>query len=123
MGAGCISCASAIRRLHTLLLCCAGLCSLAPRVAFADDYLAELRSRADAFDLARHRQWRLLLHYEPGLFAGVTSTADSNNFFLALNGKTRPRAELKATLRAFFGRRRAPAFSIPNADSSPATTG
>ncbi|MBA3731432.1 MAG: hypothetical protein H0W93_03485 [Gammaproteobacteria bacterium] len=104
-------------------MCCAGLCSLAPRVAFADDYLAELRSRADAFDLARHRQWRLLLHYEPGLFAGVTSTADSNNFFLALNGKTRPRAELKATLRAFFGRRRAPAFSIPNADSSPATTG
>lgn len=66
------------------------------------DYLTELLLRAHELDLAQQRRWHLLLHYESDLFGGVTSTADSVDFFLAPEGKTRPRAELEATLRAFF---------------------
>jgi len=54
-------------------------------------------------DLAGRREWRALLHYRPAAdAAGVVSDADDPRFFLAPTGKTDPRAELAATLRAFF---------------------
>jgi hypothetical protein len=43
-----------------------------------------------------------LLHYRKNLWSGYTSEADGPAFFLATNGKNDPRAELEATLRAFF---------------------
>lgn len=66
-------------------------------------YLAELLDRAEAAGLAARREWRTLLHYRP-LVGGesVVSDADDPRFFLAPTGKTDPRAELDATLRAFF---------------------
>ncbi len=42
------------------------------------------------------------MHYRPAAGAGVVSDADDPRFFLAPTGKTDPRAELAATLRAFF---------------------
>ena len=66
-------------------------------------YLAELLGRADAAGLAMRREWRTLLHYRPvGNGEDVVSDADDPRFFLAPTGKTDPRAELAATLRAFF---------------------
>lgn len=100
--AGCFHRAPALRKFSFLLLCYAALCGVAPRATLAVDYLTQLQSRAETLDLARQRQWHLLLHYESKLFAGVASTADSTDFFLAANGKTRPKVELAATLRAFF---------------------
>ncbi len=51
--------------------------------------------------MASRREWRTLLHYRPAA-AGAVSDADDSRFFLAPTGKTDPRAELAATLRAFF---------------------
>ncbi len=45
--------------------------------------------------------WHALLHYRPALLGGVKSTIDSDNFFLASDGKTNPIAELKATIALF----------------------
>ena len=59
--------------------------------------------RADAAGLATRRQWRALLHYRPASNGeGAVSDADDPRFFLAPTGKSDPRAELDATLRAFF---------------------
>ena len=66
-------------------------------------YLGELIFAADAQQLAADPQWLALLHYEPRHFSsGFISTADSDWFFQAVDGKTNPRAELHATLRSFF---------------------
>lgn len=65
-------------------------------------YLAELLDRADAAGLATRREWRTLLHYRPAVDAGMVSDADDPRFFLAPTGKSDPRAELAATLNAFF---------------------
>ena len=45
--------------------------------------------------------WWILLHYQSRLF-GVQSLIDDPQFFLSDEGKENPRAELEATLRAFF---------------------
>ena len=66
-------------------------------------YLAELLDQADAAGLAARREWQTLLHYRPAVTGeGVVSDADDPRFFLAPTGKSDPRAELAATLRAFF---------------------
>ena len=59
-------------------------------------------NRADATGLAGRREWQTLLHYRPNGSGDVISDADDPRFFLAPTGKTDPRAELAATLRAFF---------------------
>ena len=65
-------------------------------------YLQELIQKATQLGLADQRYWHLLLHYRPDFWGGFTSQADDPDFFLALNGKTDPEAELLATLQAFF---------------------
>ena len=72
--------------------------------AAEDPYAAELIARARAAGLARHRQWRTLIHYEPRALGGVSSLIDSPSFFAAADGKTNPEAELDATIRSFFAR-------------------
>jgi hypothetical protein len=67
-------------------------------------YLNELLDRAASADLSGQREWRTLLHYHSVIAGeGVVSDADDPRFFLAPAGKTDPKAELIATLRAFFG--------------------
>ncbi|MFP4561018.1 MAG: DUF4105 domain-containing protein [Thiohalorhabdus sp.] len=86
------------RALLGLLL---GLLGPAPAAGAEDAYLAELIQAAREQDLAASPQWRALLHYEGGRTGGE-SRADDPDFFFAPEGKTDPRAELEATLGAFF---------------------
>ncbi|HLG23014.1 MAG TPA: hypothetical protein VI382_09375, partial [Candidatus Manganitrophaceae bacterium] len=53
----------------------------------ASDYLDELIQQSIQKGLAEKRYWRLLLHYEDGLFGG-SSDADGASFFLDPHGKT-----------------------------------
>jgi Domain of unknown function (DUF4105) len=64
-------------------------------------YVESLVAEARRLDLAGHKTWLRLGHYRKGLF-GWESEADGKRFFAAEDGKGDPRAELDATLRAFF---------------------
>lgn len=64
-------------------------------------YLAELTARARAEGLARHPEWRRLLHHRWTL-TGRTSEVAPGPFFLSSRGRKDPEAELEATLAAFF---------------------
>lgn len=79
------------------------LCTLfAPAVAMPDDSLLnELLKKAEDERLYNDRYWQVLLHYKPASF-GLKSLIDDPNFFLSPYGKEDPKAELEATLRAFF---------------------
>src|SRR3954466_14369914 len=73
--------------------------------AFAADpaYLAELVARSRELKLAERPEWRKLGHYEPDLIGlGVHGLLDSPGFYQSPAGKRDPRAELEATLAAFF---------------------
>ncbi|MFA9460664.1 DUF4105 domain-containing protein [Thiohalorhabdus methylotrophus] len=65
-------------------------------------YLQSLIREAHRKNLAERAQWRAFLHYEPTTLGGLESRSDDPDFFFADEGKTDPRAELEATLRAFF---------------------
>ncbi len=65
-------------------------------------YLAELIDRARVQELARTREWEVLLHYQNSWWGGLVSEADGSDFFLARDGKQNPESELAATLAAFF---------------------
>ncbi|MBL8251329.1 MAG: DUF4105 domain-containing protein [Candidatus Competibacter sp.] len=69
--------------------------------AHAGIYVQELVDRAATAELAQRREWQTLLHYRSN-GGGWVSDVDDPRFFLAPDGKTDPRAELAATLRAFF---------------------
>lgn len=65
--------------------------------------LSKIEERMESKRLWESATWRRLLHYKPGRFvSSVTSEADGPGFFLAPDGKTNPRAEMAATLAAFF---------------------
>ncbi|MEM7391330.1 MAG: DUF4105 domain-containing protein [Verrucomicrobiota bacterium] len=68
---------------------------------FADDPAAAWIEKADALKLHEERYWHILLHYEKSL-TGTRSLIDDPNFFNAPDGRTHPRQELHATLRAFL---------------------
>lgn len=82
------------------------LCLLSAQAIAADvdeSYAEELVVRARELGLADSPQWHALVHYRSNLLLpGVTGQADDPAFYLAPNGKRDPRAELTATLRAFF---------------------
>ena len=55
----------------------------------------------DTGNLHQHPAWLTLLHYQPDRFGdGYTGQADDDSFFLSDHGKTSPKAELEATLKA-----------------------
>jgi hypothetical protein len=92
--------------LKTLQGILAALCLLGAQAVAADgggSYADELLARAQELGLAESPQWHALVHYRGNLILpGVTGQADDPGFYLAANGKRDPRAELAATLRAFF---------------------
>ncbi len=47
-------------------------------------------------------QWKKLLYYAPTWFQGERSLIDSHTFFLSARGKSDPRLEMIATVKAFF---------------------
>ena len=65
-------------------------------------YLDELIGRAHDLSLHEQRYWHLLLRYRPTWAGHYDSEIDAPGFFLSAIGKTDPKAELDATLRAFF---------------------
>jgi hypothetical protein len=65
-------------------------------------YLHSLLVKASKLKLDEHRFWHLILHYKSNIFGGWISEVDDPRFFLAPNGKHNPRAELEATIKAFF---------------------
>jgi hypothetical protein len=83
------------------------LCSHPPvsvaATAGDEAYLIQLQKSAEDKRLWEHRQWQVLLHYQPRLLGGgVESQVDDPAFFLSPSGKFDPRAELEATLASFF---------------------
>ncbi len=61
-----------------------------------------LIEKAEELKLYKDSYWHTLLHYKPALFSRYKSLVDDPKFFCAKNGKTNPKEELNATLRAFF---------------------
>lgn len=60
-----------------------------------------LQAQAQAQPLHLDPAWLTLIHYQSGQFSdGYTSQADDPAFFLSEDGKTSPKAELEATLKA-----------------------
>ena len=78
-----------------------------PLFTFADsdslEYAAQLIQNANDLELHKNRYWHLLLHYEKTFLGHYKSEADGQDFFFAKDGKNNPKAELQATLKAFFG--------------------
>ncbi len=58
--------------------------------------------RAERRGLHEERQWLGLLHYRRGTFTGAQSRVRSGPFFLADEGRSDPKAELRATLAALL---------------------
>ena len=87
------------------LLTLSAVASAAPPSSYAETLIAEAHRQ----NLAEQKTWLRLGHYRKGWF-GWESEADGKQFFAAEDGKGNPRAELDATLRAFFVR--------PSADAS-----
>lgn len=65
-------------------------------------YVEELVKKAHELSLSSDTQWLKLNHYVPGFLSGYHSQIAGDSFFLAKDGTSDPRAELDATLRAFF---------------------
>lgn len=64
--------------------------------------LTRLIEKARNQDLASDSQWLGLLHYRHGLLGNFRSQVKGTNFFLSPDGRSDAKAELEATLRAFF---------------------
>ncbi len=71
-------------------------------VSTNSSYLSTLQQQAVTLHLEDKAVWHRLLHYKSNFLGGVTSQVDAGNFFLAEEGKKDPKAELLATLSAFF---------------------
>ena len=56
----------------------------------------------DLQQLSEEPYWLKLGHYLPATLSDYKSTVDSEAFFLSVDGKTNPEAELNATFNAFY---------------------
>jgi hypothetical protein len=76
---------------------------LIPTLAKADEHLKlnTILKKAEDAKLSQERYWFILLHYKP-YRSGLRSLIDDPKFFLSREGKDNSRAELEATIRAFF---------------------
>ena len=55
-------------------------------------------------NLAKQSYWLQLGHYRSAIMSDYKSEVDSEDFFIAIDGKTNPTAELQATINAFNGK-------------------
>ena len=67
-----------------------------------DRYVEALLDRADELALAEDPTWLQLLHYENSPRQGGRSAIVSDDFFLATQGASDPKAELRETLKGFY---------------------
>ncbi len=92
-----------IRALLFLMVLMAMIWLGAGEARASADYLDQLITKARTLKLAAHPAWYALGHYRPDLLGlERRSLVDSEDFFLAANGKFDPVSELEATLTAFF---------------------
>ena len=63
--------------------------------------LAEVKTPSRIDEFYASPSWLALVHYKKTLLGNYQSSIDTNSFFLAKNGKTNPKAELKATIKLF----------------------
>lgn len=99
-------------------LCCGGISVAAEPFSLPEErqaYLNDLQRRAERLNLSADPQWRAFMHFHDR-FGARESTIDSDVFFLSENGKTDLKAELDATLRAFF----TPVQNVKKTDGKPA---
>tara|TARA_B100000686_G_C16790768_1_gene978543 strand:- start:1739 stop:3646 length:1908 start_codon:yes stop_codon:yes gene_type:complete len=75
------------------------ICLCCPSWAVEPIGLEKALVASDSLGLAESRTWRRLLHFESG---EETSSILANNFFLSPEGRVDPKAELTATLSAYF---------------------
>ncbi|PIE43174.1 MAG: hypothetical protein CSA50_06805 [Gammaproteobacteria bacterium] len=90
-------------RFH--LLGCSVFCLSCATVSTAEEYITrqQVQTLAHQHNLATHSQWHELIHYRRATFSlNKESQADDSTFFLSENGKYDPKAELMATIDAFF---------------------
>ncbi|MHC4489352.1 MAG: DUF7843 domain-containing protein [Planctomycetota bacterium] len=83
------------------LLLCLSLLFAPVAEAISTSYRQEIIEKAIRAQLYDARYWHILLHYKEGLF-GAKSLIDDDRFFLSPEGKSDPKAELAATIDAFF---------------------
>lgn len=75
---------------------------LVPTSTFAAEPTSVVLKEVQSRQLSQDRQWRKLLHFEKNFFQVRQSQMDSSLFFFSPEGKKDPRAELNATVQAFF---------------------
>ena len=63
--------------------------------------LAEVKASNSVDEFSALPSWLSLVHYKKNLLGNYKSSIDTDSFFLAKNGKTSPKAELKATINLF----------------------
>lgn len=63
---------------------------------------SELQKVADQEKWHEDLQWRKLMHFEPNIWGQLESQIDGDDFFLSPQGKTDLKAELQATIKAFY---------------------
>lgn len=76
-------------------------------------YLRELYQSAIELELHKAPTWIALMHYQKGLLGSIKSDVDGQDFFLSQIGKHNSKAELGATLTAFFIKQPAPHSKHP----------
>jgi hypothetical protein len=94
-------------RAYALSICAIVFSSWASLVHATEPRSAAQRAdrvvaHARELELWRDVAWLRLVHYRARTFGGVSSNVDDGKFFLSRNGRSDPRAELQATLRAFY---------------------
>ena len=66
-----------------------------------NEYLSSLKNRIIELDLANHRQWLKLLHYQK-FDTKFESQIDDKSFFISKTGKHNPLDEILQTVNSFF---------------------
>jgi Domain of unknown function (DUF4105) len=89
-------------RIFSAAICLIAILFSAPKIAHASEPIDSVLELAELEHLSDRIEWRKLGHYRSTLFANAQSEVDGKEFFIAPNGKKSPRAELRATLEAFF---------------------
>lgn len=74
----------------------------APAFAAVSEYGMKAAERAAEEEIYNEREWHILMHYKKFPLRPMESLVDDEKFFLSPTGKTDPKSELDATIKALF---------------------
>lgn len=78
---------------------------LIPFCLYAEQtYQEQILDKAISEKIYKERDWYVLMHYKKPPARKIRSLVDDEKFFLSKNGKYDPKAELEATINAFFNK-------------------